>query len=41
VTGGDWEGVGVAPDLAVPAAQALDVAYHHALELLCGVSRRP
>jgi C-terminal processing protease CtpA/Prc len=32
VTGGDWEGVGVAPDLAVPADKALDVAYQHALE---------
>lgn len=32
VTGGDWEGTGVVPDLAVPAAQALDVAYQHALE---------
>jgi C-terminal processing protease CtpA/Prc len=32
VTGGDWEGVGVAPDLAVPADKALDVAYQHALD---------
>ncbi len=32
VTGGDWEGVGVAPDLAVPADKALDVAYQLALE---------
>jgi C-terminal processing protease CtpA/Prc len=32
VTGGDWEGVGVAPDLAVPADTALEVAYQHALE---------
>jgi C-terminal processing protease CtpA/Prc len=32
VTGGDWERVGVAPDLAVPADKALDVAYQHALE---------
>ncbi len=32
VTGGDWEGIGVAPDLAVPADKALDVAYQHALE---------
>ncbi len=31
VTGGDWEGVGVAPDLAVPVDEALDVAYQHAL----------
>jgi C-terminal processing protease CtpA/Prc len=26
VTGGDWEGVGVAPDIVVPAAHALDTA---------------
>ena len=32
VTGGDWERVGVAPDLAVPADKALDVAYQLALE---------
>ena len=31
VTGGDWEGVGVVPDIAVPAADAFDVAYQHAL----------
>ena len=34
VTGGDWEGVGIQPDLAVPAADALDVAYQHALKKL-------
>ncbi|MGF1427141.1 S41 family peptidase [Kitasatospora sp. LaBMicrA B282] len=34
VTGGDWEGVGVVPDLAVPADQAFDVAYQDALERL-------
>jgi hypothetical protein len=27
VTGTNWEGTGVAPDIAVPAGQALDVAY--------------
>jgi len=32
VTGGDWEGVGVAPDLAVSVDKALDVACQHALE---------
>jgi C-terminal processing protease CtpA/Prc len=31
VTGGDWEGAGVAPDLAVPAQDAFDAAYQHAL----------
>jgi hypothetical protein len=30
VTGADWEGVGVAPDVAVPAAQALDEAVRRA-----------
>ncbi|MDD5264440.1 MAG: S41 family peptidase [Candidatus Bipolaricaulis sp.] len=29
-----WEGVGVTPDIAVPAGRALDVAYRHALEKL-------
>lgn len=31
VTGGDWEGVGVTPDLAVAVDEALDVACQHAL----------
>jgi len=30
VTGADWEGVGVAPDVAVPAVQALDEALRRA-----------
>jgi hypothetical protein len=34
VTGTDWEGKGVEPDIAVPAGQALDVAYKKALEAL-------
>ena len=29
-----WEGVSVTPDIAVPAARALEVAYRHALERL-------
>ncbi len=29
-----WESVGVTPDIAVPAARALEVAYRHALERL-------
>lgn len=32
ISGTNWEGTGVAPDVAVPAAQALDVAYAKALE---------
>lgn len=31
VTGTNWEGTGVAPDVEVPAAEAFDVAYHTAL----------
>ncbi len=34
VTGTNWEGTGVAPDIAVPAAQALTVAHLRALEAL-------
>ena len=34
VTGGDWEGVGITPDIAVPAEDALNVAYQHALRKL-------
>ena len=32
ITGANWEGVGVLPDVAVPAEQALDVAHRLALE---------
>jgi C-terminal processing protease CtpA/Prc len=32
VTGTNWEGTGVLPDVAVPAEQALDTAYRLALE---------
>src|SRR5215469_4234290 len=32
VTGGDWEGVGVAPDISATVDQALDVAYQHAID---------
>jgi hypothetical protein len=31
VTGTNWEGTGVVPDIAVPAAEAYDVAYGKAL----------
>jgi hypothetical protein len=34
VTGTNWEGVGVTPDVAVPAAEALEVARIEALEIL-------
>lgn len=33
-TQGDWEGVGVQPDIAVPPEDALEVAHLHALERL-------
>ena len=32
LTGGNWEAVGVQPDMAVPEAQALETAHLHALE---------
>lgn len=32
VTGGNWEGTGVEPDVAVPAQEAFDVAYRKALQ---------
>jgi hypothetical protein len=31
VTGANWQGTGVVPDIAVPEAEALDVAYAKAL----------
>lgn len=34
VTGGDWEGVGVVPDIPVPAAEAFDVARREILDAL-------
>lgn len=34
ITGGDWEGVGVIPDVAVPAAEALDAARRSLLDAL-------
>jgi C-terminal processing protease CtpA/Prc len=38
VTGGNWEGVGVEPDIAVPAAEAFDVAYREALQHVLNTS---
>lgn len=32
ITGTNWEGTGVTPDVAVPAGEALDVAYRMVLE---------
>jgi hypothetical protein len=34
LTGGDWEGKGVTPDIAVPAEGALEIAYPLALEAI-------
>jgi C-terminal processing protease CtpA/Prc len=32
VTGGDWEGTGITPDIAVPVEQALETAHRHAMK---------
>jgi C-terminal processing protease CtpA/Prc len=34
VTGGNWEGIGVQPDVGVPAEEALEVALHAALDAI-------
>jgi hypothetical protein len=34
VSGRDWEGVGVIPDIGVPADEALDAACEHAAKML-------
>ena len=34
ITGGNWEGTGVAPDISVPAMDALPEAYGHALDVV-------
>ena len=41
ITGTNWEGTGIAPDLPSPPAQALDVAYRAALKKLSEKSRGP
>ncbi len=41
VTGTDWEGTGVAPDISVPADQALDVAHEEALRTVLSKTDDP
>ena len=41
VTGTNWEGTGVIPDVAVPAEQAFDVAYGQALRHVLTLSVPP
>jgi len=41
VTGTNWQGTGVVPDVAVPEAQAYDVAYARALEHVLGLDEVP
>jgi Peptidase family S41/N-terminal domain of Peptidase_S41 in eukaryotic IRBP len=41
VTGTNWQGTGVVPDVAVPEAQAYDVAYARALERVLGLDDVP
>ena len=41
MTGTNWQGTGVVPDVAVPADQALDVAYARALEHVVGLDDVP
>lgn len=41
ITGDNWEGTGIAPDLEVAAADALDVAYAQALEQLASAAQEP
>ena len=41
VTGTNWEGTGVVPDIAVPAAEAYDVAYSKALRHVLSITVPP
>jgi C-terminal processing protease CtpA/Prc len=41
ITGGNWEAVGVQPDVAVPAAEALAVAERAALEAIAADEALP
>jgi len=41
VTGTNWEGTGVVPDIAVPAAEAFDVAYGKALRHVLSIDVPP
>ena len=41
VTGTNWQGTGVVPDVAVPEAQAYDVAYARALEQVLDLDDGP
>ena len=41
VTGTNWQGSGVMPDVAVPEAQAYDIAYARALEHVLGLDDVP
>ncbi len=41
VTGTNWQGTGVVPDIAVPAAEAYDVAYRLALEHVLSMTVPP
>jgi len=41
VTGTNWEGTGVEPDIAVPSEKAFDVAYRKALEHVLATSPSP
>ena len=41
VTGTNWQGTGVVPDIAVPAASACDVAHRKALEHVLSISVPP
>jgi hypothetical protein len=41
VTGTNWEGTGVEPDIAVPSERAFSVAYRMALEHVLAASTSP